>query len=356
MNAGSIEISIAANYQQLQTALQQSVQASTQAGTQAGQAFGQNFQQGQTRYIDRAIQDITGKMTKAFGAVAIGNALAKTLEAGASGVPWDKAITDAIDSIPIINIFTSIIESSLSLAFGNFEAEQKLVRAKEREADAEEKLKAAQERVKAEKDAQREASDASYRYLIQQARALGNEKRAIELELNRDIEHIQRERADKLASAKSDAEKEAIDRASKLDRAAAEDKAKFALQKMEKAQQEIADKALADDQERVRKVAEERAKAEQKAGDERAKADLEAAKKLEDRLVKADEMRKEAAMTAEATGAEFARSTGSMSTSFGTFTFKGYTDDEKRQVDQSILQQVKDINKKASEFVSTGIF
>ena len=355
MNAGSIEISIAANYQQLQTALQQSVQSSQVAGQQAGQGFGQNFQQGQSRYIDRAIQDIQGKMTKAFGAVAIGNALAKTLEAGAAGVPWDKAITDAIDSIPIINIFTSIIESSLSLAFGNFEQEQKLARAREREAEAEEGLKAAQERVKAERDAARESSDASFRYLIQQAKALGNEKRAIELQLNQEIGHIQRERADKLAAAKSDAEKESIETTARLERAAAEDRAKFALEKMQKAQEEVAAKAIADDKERAQKLADETAKAEKKAAEETARAKQKAAEELQKRIAEAEEMKSEAAADAERTNIEFARSTGGMGTSFGTFTFKGYTDDEKRMVDQSILQTVKEINKKASELVGGGL-
>lgn len=355
MDAGKIEIKISANYSALEGALKDSVSTSQQSGQEAGAAYGQNFEAGQVKYIDRAIQDMQGKLKKAFGAVALGQALAGTLEAAANGASFGDAIVSSIKATPLVGIVATIVESGMKLAFGVFDAEEKARSAKTRNEDAHQRLKAAEERQMRVRDMERTASDVSFKLLIQQERAAGNEKRAQELELNQEISHIQRDRVDRLAAAKSQEEKDVVERTFNLEMTAAKDRVKFAQEKAEKAAQEVYDKNLKDDQERAKKYGEALMKEEKKASEERFKKDLDDVKKLHDRLVKADEMRAEAAQQADSDRLAFAKMTGSMSTSFGSFTFKGYSDSDKQQVDQSILAQVREINKKATDFVNTGI-
>lgn len=359
MNAGNIEITVSANYTQLQTALQQSVQTSTQAGQQAGQGFGENFERGQTRYIDRALQDIQGKLKKAFGAVAIGQALAGTLERAAEGAGWGESIVQSIKSTPIVGIAATIIESSFKLGFGNFEAEQKLKRSQERLAESEEQLKIALENDKKRSDriaqSERDRQDAAFRHGLERAQMSGDKIAVIELEQQRDKAMAWRTFQEKTAEAMSKQEKDNLQVLYDTEIYYINLRASHARDLELKNRQEIADKQLKDDQERVRKVAESTAKEEAKASEERFKADMDAVNALQERLQKADEMRADAAAKAEDDRLAFARSTGSVSTSFGQFNFRGYTDNDKKQVDESILSQVREINKKASDFVANGI-
>lgn len=359
MNAGNIEITVSANYTQLQTALQQSVQSSTQAGQQAGQGFGENFERGQTRYIDRALQDIQGKLKKAFGAVAIGQALAGTLERASEGVGWGESIVQSIKSTPIVGIAATIIESSFKLGFGNFEAEQKLKRAQDRLAESEDQLKIALENDKKRSDriakSERDRQDESFRNGIAKAKIEGDVLKTIELERLRDNAMNWRKLQDDLAEAMSEQEKNNLKVMYDNERVMIKLKYDHERDLELKNRQEIADKQLKDDQERVRKVAEATAKEEAKASEERFKADMDAVNALQERLQKADEMRADAAAKAEEDRLNFARTTGSVSTSFGQFNFRGYTDGDKKQVDESILSQVREINKKASDFVANGI-
>lgn len=359
MNAGSIEISVEADYEQLQSSMEKSVKGATKAGAEAGSGFGGKFAEAQSKYIDKAIADISNKMRKAFGAVAIGTALSSTLEKAAAGSSFSEAIVSSIKSIPIIGLVATIIESGIKLGAGAYESEQRTLRGQQRLKEAEEGLRIALDNEKKIDDGKKASElarqDGSFRLGMERAKASGDAVKLLEESRFQENQLLWREQQEKLLAAKSDTEKKNLDMVYFYEKEAIKTKYDFEVKEAIKAKQEIADKELKDDQERVAKLSESMAKAIEKEAEDRAKLDQEAAEKLQERLIEADKMRAEAALKGDEDRLKVAQSTGSMATSFGSFTFAGYTDEQKKEVDKSILETIKDINKKASDFVNTGI-
>ena len=359
MNGGDIEITVSANYKAFEAGLEQAVNGAGAAGGAAGAGFGENFQKSQVGYIDKALNDIQNKLLKAFGAVAIGQALASTLEQAAAGASFGDAIISSIKSVPIVGTVASIIESSIKLGIGSYDRDAKLRRAKEKLAEAQENLQIALTNQKKEEDqlldSEKRSGEMASRLSVQQAIATGDKVAEIEANRLRDRTVAELNYREKLGAARSDVEKKNIENAYKYEQATIRTKYDYELKQFNDAQQAKKDKELSDAQEVSRKKGEEIAKQLKAEQDLRKKEDLDAVKSLQDRLKTADKMRSDAAKEAEGQQLGFARSTGSMSTSFGSFNFRGYSDSDKKAVDESILATVREISKKASDFVNTGI-
>lgn len=341
MNGGKIEISIAAVYSQFEADMKNAAAAAVPGGKAVGQGFANGFQSGSTGYMDRTINDIQGKLTKAVGAFTIVNSLGEALKAAAESGDWTRALEAGIKSVPVVGTFVGwgealydIINQTAAKAAAQQEVLGKQQRLNEinkakidaenrarAEADAyaEQEQKLADDAEKATQRALQKEYDLRKEFEAKQLEASGRMRESIIARSALKEAQILREMNDQIEGAKSEAEGLAL--------------TKIANQRIQnlraetKIELEAKDKA---DAERRAKDAEERIKAEQKVLDaayEKVKAnDEKAAQIMADRLTG---------------GAE----TGSVGTAFGTFKFGSYTDSEKKANDKTMVTKLDEIAK-----------
>lgn len=352
MNGGKIEISIAAVYSQFEADMKKAAAAAVPGGKAVGKGFADGFSSGSTGYIDRAVNDIRGKLTKAVGAFTIVNTFSEALKAGAEGAGFAETIERALKSVPVVNAFVGIGESLYDIfnqTAAKAAANQEIVAEQERltasnkakvdaekvareSAAAEAKIaeeqakKIAEQRAKTIEKATRDSSFVQAEIEIRQLEAMGDRRAAIikqaELEARKSFFEIEdQQRADQTSE-----EFMAIRRLGELRRNLINDEMRQRLAALDKEQEESRKKAADEDARRQRQIEEETAKLLERE-QELARA------AQEDRL---------------ALGA----ASGSIGTSFGTFKFGAYTDTEKKANDKIMVAKLGEISKSTQATVA----
>jgi hypothetical protein len=351
MNGGKIEISIAAVYSQFEADMKKAAAAAVPGGKAVGEAFGDGFSSGSTKYIDRAMQDITKKLTAAVGVFSIVNAFSAALEEGAKGASLGESIVAGIKSVPVVGTLVTMGENLGQIiankVTGQLEAdaivaqqralnernkliveqENKAREAAQAYADEEEKLadearKATERSIQKEYDLRKELE-------IRQLEAAGKTREAIIARSALKEAQILRDMNDQISNARSEAEGESITR--------------IAQQRIKnlraETQIDLADKEKAD-AERISKAVAAEAEA-------RIKAEQEIIDAAYDKLRRNDEQA--AGIMDERLG--LGAATGSIGTSFGTFKFGAYTDTEKKANDKAMVSKLDAIAKSSQATV-----
>ena len=332
MNAGSIEIAIAASYAQFENDLKKVAQAAGPGGQQAGDAFGRGFETTSQTYIQRTADQIKVQVSKATNALNIGKTLAAGLEEGAKGAGLGEILTNTIKSIPMIGIFASMTESIISWSLGVAEEEAKAAAARVKEEFA---LQAASQTAQKSE----EVSKQRMRNELEQALRDDDKRRAAQVKARAEFHDIELRKQADLEEAKSKTEKQLIIERANLEFEATRKRLEDEYALIEKAEQEKEQKKA----DAAQKLAEQ---------DQRLLEDMwswlnDTAKK------KTDELAKQAAarikdLTKEAADIEKERAAamsevGTVSTAFGTFRFSAYTDAEKKQIDKEMLDKLRTI-------------
>lgn len=288
-------------------------------GATAGGAFKDEFVKQQDGLATNFAKSVQNSIRGAFAAAAVAAALRTTLESAAEGANIGDSLAAGIKSIPVIGAVASAFETGLGLALGVFDEERKTEQmrksAQELEARAE---RVAQEAAKREEqilERKDQVADLVAQKEVRAAMEAGDERLAATLEAERQIAALRKRIDEELGNAKWEDEKQGI-----RDLYAAE-KALIDQQRDEK-YEEIARKEA--------EVQKKAAEAEQKRREETLaalKTDLESIQSQRDAIRGA---------------------TASASTAIGEFKFAAYTDSEKKQLDQDLLSQVRQINSKAA--------
>lgn len=318
MIAGDLEIRIAAVYDQLNRDLKSAEQASARSGTAAGTQFGQGFDNSSSTYLQRAADGIKMKFAKALSGANLAATFANSIEVGIQSGSASEAVQAAIKSIPIVGGLMIAVADAIHEGMTGEKAQaavEELRRASEKKATEfrnrltrleVERIQTVQEAEVAaamEVDKRRGAIEKA-RLDIFNSRAQTNERLTQNLDKQeRDrIQEIQRLR-EQVIKDRLQRELRALDEADRKERDAAE----------EKKRREAAD------------IADKKAK-------EMARIDEEAKRKID--VLREQQMSVQTAV-------------GTLQTAHGAFRFAAYTDTEKKQVDQSILSEIKMISETA---------
>ena len=326
MNAGSLEIEVQALYGKFESQLREVVSKSEKAAGDAGDKFKKNFESKMGSAGESGASKLGATFLRVFAADAIARSIEVGLKAAVEGNGWQESLGAAIESLPIIGSVSKALGSIFDLALGVTEKnkaiaeEMAALAAQSKENDARRaRRKAADSNIEV---IGRDIQDIARQKELETIAKSGDAKGAIAKRVELDVSRLQQKLAADLAKSKYDDEKVAM----KNRTAAEEDLIRH------KASLEIdAIKAA------------EAAKAE-----EVAKAEAE---KRKDRI---DDLALEATKL-EGDRKAIAQETGSMSTSFGTFTYAAYTDTEKKQVDQSIVTTLKAIYEEQRRLREGGI-
>jgi hypothetical protein len=347
MNGGKIEITIAAVYGQFEQDMKKAATAASAGGRQAGQKFGEGFSAGSTTYIDRTINDIRGKLTKAVSAFTIVSAFSAALEEGAKGASIADSIAAGLKSIPVVGAFVTIGENLGKI----------IMRTAAKEAAAQETIEGQarlnqinQDRI----DRQKKAQEEQARRAEEMARKVADINKNIEAQIDaRDkarheakISRLERENQVFLVLQEERARKEAeiyekMQKERVAARTADEEKAILDRYNAELAlvreldSRRVAELNKANDEERERNRTEQQQEAQRRArmiAEEEAKA-LEEINRLREQGVAAQSM------------------VGTISTSFGTYKFAGYSDSEKKANDSAIRKAIEAVKENTRKLV-----
>ena len=351
MNGGKIEISIAAVYSQFEADMKKAAAAAVPGGKAVGKGFADGFSSGSTGYIDRAINDIRGKLTKAVGAFTIVNAFGEALKAAAEGGDWAASIERGIKSIPVVGTFVGWGESlydiinqtaakaaasqdliakqqrlnAINKAKIDAESKAREVAAAEAKIAEEQSRKIAEQRAKTIEKATRESSFVQAEIEIRQLEAIGDRRAAImkqaELEARKAFfEIVEQQRADQTHE-----EGMAIRKLGQLRRELINQEMRDRLSALDKEEEETRKRAAEEEAKRQRQIEEE-------------------TKKLLER-------EKELVAAAQEERLSLGAATGSIGTSFGTFKFGAYTDTEKKANDKAMVSKLESIAKSSQATV-----
>jgi len=320
--AGELEIRIAAVYDQLNRDLAAAQTASARAGQQSGQQFGQQFDTASSSYMQRAADQLKTKFAKSLSGMNIAMNLANGLEASIKSGSGEDAWRSALRSIPFGGLAEAIGDSIVEAVTGQ-KAEQ-----------------AAQEAARIAENARTEARN-----------------RLKRLEIER-VQTVQQAEID--AAAETDKRKAAIEKA-RLDiynaRNATNQRLVDALDKQERTKieeiQKLREQAIKDRLQRELRAIDEMEAKERKAQEEREKKEREAAERqeAERRKREIDRIDSEMKQRIDALREQqvaVQSSVSSVQTAHGTFRYSSYTDAEKKQIDRSILEEIKTISATAA--------
>jgi hypothetical protein len=351
MKAGEIEITVAANYAALDAQMKQVVASTTAAGGAAADGFGDKFNANLKRHIETSANQIKMQLVKAAGALAIANALKTGLQAGAEGADFTTSLTNAIKSVPIVSTVYEIFAAVGSLVTGEAKKNAEIMEAEAEAAAIRARIKFREAQAAGVAGAQEDITRLSNQDQIEQAKREANARKVAQIQARQEIHDLEMRKQRDLLNAKSEQEKELIRERTVLEFGMIERRLndEYALieaadkEKQQKAADAAAKQAAEADAE-VREMIEYMNATAESAAEELAQQSQKELEALDKELQSLDEQR-----------AAAGRETGSTQTSFGVFKFQAYTEDEKKQVDASILRQIEQINRKASEIARGGI-
>lgn len=318
MIAGELEIRIAAVYDQLNKDLTAATAVSAKAGQAAGQQFGSGFETVSSGYFQKASDQLKTKFAKAFSGFNLAQNVAGGIEEGLRSGSWETALQSSLRSIP----FGGLAEAIASAIF------EGLTGAKAMEA---------------EQAAMREREKINQEY----------RNRYTKLETER-IQTVQQAEVD--AAMEQDRRRGLTEKA-RLDifnaRTATNERLAQTTEKREKDKileiQAIREKAIRDRLARELKAIDEAEAKEKEAIERKAKAEREAKEKQESErkareIEKIDAEMKTRLDALREQQAAVQGSVGTIQTAHGAFKFASYTDAEKKQIDRSILEEIKTIS------------
>lgn len=326
MNAGNIYIGVEAVYEKLLAQFKDVATRSEQAGKGAGKAFADGFSENAKEGSSKIVAEIERKFKAALGATAITNALRAALRAGAEGQDWKDAILAGIKSLPLVGPLTQAFEDAIKIATGQAEK------------DADRAREAARQQQQREYSRQREQTAALERDDIAK-RALDRQEARLRKEIASAVDA-----EDKRAEARKKAELElfrlARQRDADLSKAFRDDR-KAAIRQTYEDEAALVEQNL---QREYRLI-------------EKAESEIEAdrAEKTRDRIAKELEGLQSNISDLEQKRIDFGKEIGTTSTSFGTFRFSAYTDEEKKRIDQQIVEEIRAIKERAAQIASGGI-
>lgn len=372
MKAGEIEINVIANYAALDTQMAEVTRVAGAGGDDAGNNFGASFQTASQRYVERTAMELRSKLTKAVGGLALAQSLNAGLKAAAEGGDWIAALTQSIQSIPVVNLAYNLLEN-LGMALTG--SARDTMDALELEAEA----RAAKIRAKFLLD--REGAPAAQQEALATARAraeLADAKRAGEARKVADKEavlafrELDAKRAKEVAAIEALQRKELATLTRDVQRAEAKERHQAELDavleryrveydQITKNRQAAFDMAAENDRKLAEKKAEDEAKIAQQAKSEmddmiafmeeragRAAEEIaqETARTIDDLTKQADDLEEQRIAVAQ--------EQGTASTAFGAFRFSAYSDQEKKQNDQSILTEIRAIRREVVTLEAQG--
>lgn len=323
MNAGEIEIIIAANYDKLEEQLSTAVGRTADAGRRAGEQFGKSMEQQTSRYIDRIAGEIKRKLVQAVGAISIANSFRAALEEGASGGSVTDAITAGVKATPLVNIAYGIMEAIGNIMLGTAakSAELAALELENRRLDAMRKARIEMENALANR--RMDNVELESRNRIQKAQVEGDLRAAAARELELELYQIRRKQQQDLLNARSEAEKQEILKRASMER-------EMATRAYVQRNQQIAQD---EEDERQRLLREQEEKRKIKVEDRQREIDqlMRRIKDIEDQRLTAQQ------------------SVGEMQTSFGTFRYMTYTPDEQRRNAIILNEEVRKVNKQIND-------
>jgi hypothetical protein len=372
LKAGEIEINVIANYAALDGQLAEVVTAAGGAGGDAGDNFGAKFQSATERYAERTAMELRSKLTKAVGALAIGQALNAGLKAAAEGGDWAESLANTIKSIPVANIAYELMENLGNLLTGSA---RDSMEALELEAEAKaQKIRAKflQDRQGAPGQQEEALATARARAELSDAKRLGDARKVADKEAVLAFRELDSKRAKEVAAIEALQRKELATLTRDVQRAEAKERHQAELDAVLERYRVEYDQIVKNRQASFDMASEnDRKLAEKKAEDERKVAEA-AQSEIDDMIAFMEERSARAAeeiaaetqksidaMTKQADDLEeqrmaAAQEQGTAQTAFGAFRFSAYTDAEKKQNDQSILTEIRSIRREVGSLQTSG--
>lgn len=319
MIAGELEIRIAAVYDQLNRDLTAAATSSSRAGQQAGAQFGQQFGTASSTYLSQAADSIKFKFQKALQGANLAQTFANSLEAGIRSGSASEAVSAAIRSIPIVGGLIDAVSEAIVEGITGAKA-----------AAAAEALRSEQERKATEFRNRLTKLEVERIQTVQQAEveaAMEVDKRRGLIEKARlDIFNARAQTNERLAQNLDKQERDRIQEIQRLREKAIRDRLQREL------------KALDDADAKARQIEDERKAREAKELQDR--KDKEMARIDEEAKRRIDILREQQVAVQS--------SVSTIQTAHGSFRFASYTDQEKKQIDRSILEEIKTISATAS--------
>jgi hypothetical protein len=319
MNAGAINISVAATMTRFNESMTAVKTTAATKGGEAGKAFKDSFdKQGEGLGANYAKQ-LQNSIRGAIAVGAISQAMKVAIEEGARGANFTDALAAAIKSVPVIGAFASLAEAMMDYAIGTSAAEAAREASRVMEAEAQKSLAVAEGRAKrlvaAEFELRRNA-----------AREAGDERLAIDLEAQEKLAALEKQFKEESLAATRDSERKFLAEIFQAERQLIQQSAAARIRAID----EAAERQKQADEERIRKEAEKQARED------------------EARREKQLDLLKQELAEVESQRQAMSGAVGSISTAIGEFRFAAYSDNEKKQNDQALLAQVRQINAKAA--------
>ena len=322
MNAGKIEISVSANYADLERQLREVTDKSTAAGRTAGRGLAQEFDRAASSFSS----GIGAKIASGIAFDKIARGLANALKAGAEGAEWQDVLLSGLKSLPIVGTIADLISAGIDAGLGF--SEQRRLQAEQLET-AEKVRKAAEERGKTERsirddiEKQRTREEEIVRKMaIQSAESEGDARKAARLKAEDEIARLQKQKQEELDAARSAAQERSIESRYAKERQLVDQNLEREYREIESKEKEAASREA----ERLQAIREKQL--------EESRTQIE---KLEQRR--------------ESVASE----TGTAQTRLGTFRFAAYSDAEKKAIDAAILAEIRQIRAKAGSIAQGGI-
>jgi len=315
--AGDLEIRIAAVYDQLNRDLAAATAASAKAGQSSGAQFGQQFGTASSTYMSQAADSIKMKFQKALQGANLAQTFANSLEAGLKSGSADAALSAAVRGIPIFGGLMD--ELTRQIAYG-------------------------------EELALREAEDA--------AKELERKRSEFRNRLTRlEVERIQTVQQAEIDAAMEVDKRRALMEKARLDifnaRAQTNERLTQNIDKQERDRiqeiQRLREQAIKDRLQRELKALDEAdAKAKQVEDERKAREAKELQDKKDREMARIDEEAKRRIEVLREQQIAVQSSVSTIQTAHGSFRFSSYTEQEKKQVDKSILEEIKTISATAA--------
>ena len=319
MIAGELEIRIAAVYDQLNRDLAAATAASAKAGQSSGAQFGQQFGTASSTYMSQAADSIKMKFQKALQGANLAQTFANSLEAGIRSGSASEATAAAIRSIPIVGGLIDAVAEAIVEGITGAKA-----------AAAAEALRSEQER---------------------KATEFRNRLTRLEVERIQTVQHAEVEAAMDVDKRRGLVEKARLD----IFNARAQTNERLAqnIDKQERDRiqeiQRIREQAIKDRLQRELKALDEAdAKAKQVEDERKAREAKELQDKKDREMARIDEEAKRRIEVLREQQVAVQSSVSTIQTAHGSFRFSSYTEQEKKQVDKSILEEIKTISATAA--------
>jgi hypothetical protein len=352
MIAGSLQIQIEAEYAKLEDQLKDVASKAEDAGKKAAEKFGAKFKEavkGFGKQAAEGLSDELGKIAKPKQMIAV---VAAALKEAAAGGGWQDSLLAGLKSIPIVSAMSDIIENTIKLVTGAAKEEMK---AAAESAKADKAYATAKARTDDINARAMQHEDALLQAKIDNAVAVGDAYAEAYAVADLEYQKIARKRDEDLKKSTDDEngkQRQAIEQTYQDQLAAITrtydlnvQKADEAIAKEAAEQKKKAEEVATAAYDKQQKDAQDLAKLNKKLADDEAKRQ----KKIADDILKATTESDQARASAAAT-------TGSMSTSFGTYTFSAYTDAEKKNNDEKMVSELKNVVKAIETQGSAGGF